>query len=303
MDRLSVYCELADCYDRLGQVSMRDRFLILAADAALEAGQAGEAERMRLRLLQGSRHHMLRPYNSFAEAARASDVQTYLHDLRTNYPLEVAQQLLESLKGDGETAGAPGLPGVSEGQVDSALVAEPGPVRAIPPTAPLVDLTGRQAGAPIGGSFPPDRPPGGAPQQPSPFGAIDTYSLREDPPSGPGRPMAQPVPLRAPGPRPVAASGRPAPGASQSARPTAGVPVTQPLLPRVGAAAPLGRKMEAPLPLAPFDAPQLPVQEREAPPEGGAWFVMLLVGVVGAAALALLAFTFARPFVPANWLP
>jgi hypothetical protein len=101
MDRLSVYRELAEQYDRLGQVSMRDRFLILAADAALEAGEAGEAERMRLRLLQGSRHHMLRPYHSFAEAALAGDVQTYLHDLRTNYPPDVAQQLLDSLKGSG----------------------------------------------------------------------------------------------------------------------------------------------------------------------------------------------------------
>ena len=98
MDRLSVYRELADRYDHLGQVSMRDRFLILAADAALEGGRAGEAETLRQRLLQGSRHHMLRPYYSFAEAACAADVQSYLHDLRTNYPLEVAQQLLDSLK-------------------------------------------------------------------------------------------------------------------------------------------------------------------------------------------------------------
>jgi hypothetical protein len=59
--------------------------------------------------------------------------------------------------------------------------------------------------------------------------------------------------------------------------------------------------MEAPLPLAPLASPLLPAQEREAPPEGGAWFIMLLVGVVGTAALALLAFTFARPFLPAGW--
>src|SRR5688572_1432363 len=67
-DNLSIYRELADHYDRLGQVSMRDRFLMLAADAALAAGQPDEAERLRQRLLATSRHHMLRPYASFAEA-------------------------------------------------------------------------------------------------------------------------------------------------------------------------------------------------------------------------------------------
>ena len=46
-DRLTIYAELADQYDRLGQVSMRDRFLMLAADAALTAGRADEAERLR----------------------------------------------------------------------------------------------------------------------------------------------------------------------------------------------------------------------------------------------------------------
>src|SRR5260370_1333322 len=90
MESLSIYRDLADCYDRLGQVSMRDRFLILAADAALEAGLPAEAERLRQRLLQGSRHHMLRPYSSFAEAASRADVQTYLRDLRLNYPHAVA---------------------------------------------------------------------------------------------------------------------------------------------------------------------------------------------------------------------
>jgi len=44
-------------------------------------------------------------------------------------------------------------------------------------------------------------------------------------------------------------------------------------------------------------------QERETPPEGGAWFIMLLLGVVCTAGLALLVFTFARPFLPAGWLP
>src|SRR4051812_18245581 len=106
-DRLGVYRELADTYDRLAQASMRDRFMILAADAALEAGQPAEAEALRQRLLQASRYHMLRPYNSFAEAIQAPDVQTYLRDLRANYPLEVARQLLATLLPTGAVASAP----------------------------------------------------------------------------------------------------------------------------------------------------------------------------------------------------
>ena len=79
MDSLSVYRDLADCYDRLGQASMHDRFLD-------PGGRRRPRSRPRLprpnafrqRLLQGSRHHMLRPYASFEEAVLAPDVQTYL---------------------------------------------------------------------------------------------------------------------------------------------------------------------------------------------------------------------------------
>lgn len=98
-----LYRGLAEAYERLGQPTMRDRFLMLAADAALQAGDANEAERLRQRLLTGSRHHMLRPYASFAEAAATPDVQTYLRDLRLNYPQDVAEQMLASLSGNPPT--------------------------------------------------------------------------------------------------------------------------------------------------------------------------------------------------------
>src|SRR5215212_5918458 len=97
---MTVYRELADHYERLSQSSMRDRFLMLAADAAFSAGQAEEAERLRQRLLAGNRHHMLRPYASFAEASRAADVQAYLDGLRANYPPDQARDLLNTLRGD-----------------------------------------------------------------------------------------------------------------------------------------------------------------------------------------------------------
>jgi len=93
-----VYRELADWYERRAEASMRDRFLILAMDAAVRDGRPDEAEKLRCHLLQLNPHHMLRPFGSFAEAVETADVQTYLRDLRMNYPSEVAQVLLRSLR-------------------------------------------------------------------------------------------------------------------------------------------------------------------------------------------------------------
>src|SRR5262249_57400332 len=95
-----VYQELADWYERQAQAQMRDRFLLLAADAALSAGQPDEAERLRIRLLQQSPHHMLKPFASFAEAMHSPDVQGYISDLRQTYPLETAEELLRSFQGN-----------------------------------------------------------------------------------------------------------------------------------------------------------------------------------------------------------
>ena len=36
---VQLYQELAECYERLGSVRTRDRFLVLAADAALSSGR------------------------------------------------------------------------------------------------------------------------------------------------------------------------------------------------------------------------------------------------------------------------
>ena len=127
MDPLVIYRELADRYEALNQMAMRDRFLILAADAALQSGNPADAERFRQRLLATSRYHMLRPYGSFAEATQAPDVQTYLRDLRANYPVEVATQLLDSLKGNEHppVAQTQQMPAMSQGQQQN-----------LPPTAP-----------------------------------------------------------------------------------------------------------------------------------------------------------------------
>jgi hypothetical protein len=102
--RLDVFRELADQYERQGQPPMRDRFLVLAADAALAAGLTAEAEQLRQRLLQANPHHLLKPYGSFAQALQATDVQAYVEDLRQNYPLETAESLLRTLRENGRPA-------------------------------------------------------------------------------------------------------------------------------------------------------------------------------------------------------
>src|SRR5262245_62087811 len=95
---LRLYQELADWYERQAQAQLRDRFLLLAADAALNSGQPEEAERLRQRLLQLSPHHMLKPFASFAQALKSPDVQGYLSDMREKYPLDKAKALLETLR-------------------------------------------------------------------------------------------------------------------------------------------------------------------------------------------------------------
>jgi hypothetical protein len=92
------YRDLAEDYGRQGQAQMRDRFLVLAADAALAAGQDDEAERLRGRLLQHNPHHLLKPYSSFAEAMKSRDVQNYVGALRRNHPYDKVEGLLQGLR-------------------------------------------------------------------------------------------------------------------------------------------------------------------------------------------------------------
>src|SRR4051794_25059526 len=99
-----VYTEIADAYERRGQGQMRDRFLVLAADAALSAGQPAEADRLRRRLLSASPHHLLKPYPTFAQAIEAPDFLAYVQDLRKHYAPQTAGGLLATLKREDETA-------------------------------------------------------------------------------------------------------------------------------------------------------------------------------------------------------
>jgi hypothetical protein len=164
-----IYKELADWHERQGQPQLRDRFLVLAADAALAAGRAAEADLLLLRLLRANPHHMLRPFASFAEAVASPDVQNYVAELRRTYPPEKAEEMFDAMR----TARA------------ARKAAPP-----IPPTAPVVDLDS-------------DEPPPG--REPLKVYRVQDEADAPPAPRGPrptaARPPAPPPPRPAP-PRP-----------------------------------------------------------------------------------------------------
>jgi hypothetical protein len=93
-----MYKELADWHERQAQPQTRDRFLVLAADAALSAGRSAEADLLLMRLLRSNPHHMLRPYSSFANAMASPDVTNYVAELRRTYPPEQAEELFDAMR-------------------------------------------------------------------------------------------------------------------------------------------------------------------------------------------------------------
>src|SRR5438067_12890922 len=121
-----VYEELALRYERQQDARQRDLFLVLAADAALSSGHAADAERLRNRLLELSPHSLLRPYSSFADALRSSDIQEYIADLRRLFPPAQAAKLLHGGNGRKEAPAA----------TTYALKEEPAPRGALARPAP-----------------------------------------------------------------------------------------------------------------------------------------------------------------------
>lgn len=136
--KVRVYEELADLEDQRGSAQARDRFLILAADAALMAGLTDEAEKFRTRLLEHNPHHLLRPYRSLADAMKSSDVYSYIADLRGSYPPDEAEQLLASLKSGKEAGGEAAAPPLHPALDNPS----PGEVLQLKPEAPQSETAG-----------------------------------------------------------------------------------------------------------------------------------------------------------------
>lgn len=129
---IQVYRELAICHEERREAQMRDRFLVLAADAAQTAGQVDQAERLRERLLHFNPHHMLKPYASLAEALKSIDVQNYVTALRRSHSIESSERLLQTLHGAGIAKAN------SRSRADISPVDDP--ARAMADTRPVEEL-------------------------------------------------------------------------------------------------------------------------------------------------------------------
>jgi hypothetical protein len=171
-DVFLVYRDLADFHDQQGLGTLRDRFLVLAAATAQAAGRTEEAEQLRQRLLQGNAFHMLRPFASMAQALTSPDVQTYIEELRQEYPPQAAEDLLASVR-------------------TSTVPPRRGSPRPLPPTAPVINLDDPTETLKV---FPNQEEPN-----------VPTLPAWEDPPRKSSFPSARPVKLL-----PATAAARPA---------------------------------------------------------------------------------------------
>jgi hypothetical protein len=266
---LQVYVELAGMYERQQDPGMREVFLMLAADAALRADHPAQAESLRQELLRQDPHHVLKPFPSFSEAVQHPDIANYLDDLRQKYPVEVAEDLLESVWPP-STQPMSDVPATLPPQQRQQGPLTPPPARKLPPG------TTEKAGEPlkvyrVAPDLEETQPP---PVLPPPVNRPPTVPpTRLHPPGqpAPARPAPrQPAARQAAAPRPIGT----APPAAR-ARP----PVLRPA------------QMASPQPAAPL--PPLPsaTADPEEPQTGGAWVGAILFLVVLAAGVALAMFT------------
>lgn len=99
MPPYELYQQVAEAYHTQGKYQERDRFLVLALDAAQTVGQSNLAEQIRLRLLELNPNHLIKPYPHCQAALQAQNFVTYLSQLRKNFPPGKAQSLLNELGG------------------------------------------------------------------------------------------------------------------------------------------------------------------------------------------------------------
>jgi hypothetical protein len=122
-----IYQELAQWHGQRGQLQLRDRFLLLQADTYFSGGKTDEAEKVRGQLLSVNPHHLIKPFDSFAEALKSIDVKNYVEGLRRQYDPNKARELLKSLSSQkDEPSAAKGATGSSQsgksGHLDSPKV-------------------------------------------------------------------------------------------------------------------------------------------------------------------------------------
>lgn len=93
---LSAFLQLAEISNERGQMFPRNKFLILAAHAACEAGWLPVAERCRDVLLESNPAHMVNRFDTFPDALRSTEFQVYLKQLKKFCSTERAEHLLSS---------------------------------------------------------------------------------------------------------------------------------------------------------------------------------------------------------------
>ncbi len=101
----ALYKQLAEKYHGRGRFQERDRFLILAADTAWNAGDVAKAEELRRRIMDFNPSHLLKPYATFEAALKSPDILAYVQQLRRGYPRERAMELLRELDAASKPAG------------------------------------------------------------------------------------------------------------------------------------------------------------------------------------------------------
>jgi hypothetical protein len=272
----NLYQDLAEGYAARGQPQFRDRFLVLAAAAALDGGDPEAAEQLRQRLLAVNPHHLLKPYGSFARALQMADVQEYLNELRKDYPPAVSIGMLRSLRELNES--------------------EPPP---IPMTAPLLDLGGGpdllmdddaeplkilslrdESPSGIPPTLPPEKIARAAERQPPRHSIPQTLFDAELPPELPRVPRPRATRVATP-PAPVSV---PKPIPHQPARRPEPVPTRTPM--------PNPERSPAPVAISPIVQPPEPESEVI-----GAWVCIVLFVVAASAGLALLSHSLLLPIL------
>lgn len=97
---LSAYLRLATISHQKGQWLPRNKFLVLAGDAACREGLLKVAEACRTLVVTNSSAHMIGRYDSFPAALKSEEFQIYLKQLKKFCSVERAEHLLAGL---GET--------------------------------------------------------------------------------------------------------------------------------------------------------------------------------------------------------
>lgn len=98
---VDLYLHLARASEEQRRLLQSNKFLVLAARIACQAGATQIAEECRRRILAHNPNHLLKSFASMAEALRSEDVCQYTHQLTRLYPFEKAEYLLHKFRAGG----------------------------------------------------------------------------------------------------------------------------------------------------------------------------------------------------------